>query len=134
MTASHISASWTVDWVREKIRRGHHQSLSTYLRARSRDQKAEADAAGLVSDHIVRSGFAVSNGHTSVPEAAMRLMRVPGVSLRAVYDVCKESLDRRVIPLFEKRLRANIELGRILVTPDVQSVLDELTVISVMDS
>lgn len=125
---------WTVDWVRERVSAGHHQALSVYLRNRSKEQEEEAYEAGITPYDIVRAGFNLENGQTSVPDAAMRVMRSPGVSVRLVFEICKRSTDRRCVPLFEQRLLQNIKSGEISLTPEVQGVLDELCVRVVMES
>ncbi len=125
---------WTVDWVRERMKAGHHQALASYLRNRSKSQEAEAEAAGLTPSDIVYAGFRTENGQTAVPDAAMRVMRVPGLDVRIVFAICKSSTDFRSVRLFEHRLRQNMKSGEILLTPEVQEVLDELCVRDVMES
>jgi len=124
---------WTVEWVRERVNRGHHQALSKYLLKRTAAQAAEADSVGLTVNDIVRRGFSAENGHTSVPECAMKLLGVPGIDPKVVLAVCVGSDDKRVPGLLAKRVRHHVTVGS-LSEEAAKAVLDELTVREVMES
>ncbi len=83
---------WDLRWLRDRIRGNHHQILAKYLRFRTPRQKAEADSAGLTAEVILRTAFLVENGHTSVPQAAIRVFRlVPGIPASPVIAICRAS-------------------------------------------
>lgn len=82
-----------VDWVRDRVNGGHHQALTKYLIKRTSAQKDLADAFGLTVAEIMRQGFHVKNGHSTVPKCAITLVRkkVVGVDLSFVVSLCRES-------------------------------------------
>jgi hypothetical protein len=123
-----------IEWLRDCMDGGYHQALSRYLVRRSRDQAEEADRLGLTVNDILLAGFRVENGHTSVPDAAMRVMRVPGVDVRLIMRICLSSDDKRVVKLFSKRLRHRVRVGDLPDDEITRSVLDELCVHEVMES
>ncbi len=85
---------WTLEWVRDRIKCGHHQALCKYLRHRTPEQEAEAERNGISIDLILRTGFLVKNGHTSVPESAIKVFRhVPGATAPPVIAICRASAD-----------------------------------------
>jgi len=125
----------TLDWVRDRVRMGHHKALTSYIARRTASQKAEADAAGVTADLIVRDGFLVKNGMVTVPRAAISAFRHDeGVRLSTVLAIC-----RGAGWAYEDHLRA---LARAVLarrqsgplTQEEQDVVNEIRVREVMGS
>jgi hypothetical protein len=90
--AQEPSGSWTVAWVRERVKNGHHRALTKYLVQRTPLQAAQASEAGLTVPEILRKAFNVKNGHVAVPEDAIKVLRnVDGAHPADVWAVVSAS-------------------------------------------
>lgn len=121
-----------INWVRERVNGEHHQALMKYLLGRTEAQAKAADEEGLTVLEIMRQAFLVKNGHTTVPQCAIKMVRrdVPGVDLSFVITLCRESRDADAhIRELAKALRKKSGLS-----PEAQAVVDEATVREVMGS
>jgi hypothetical protein len=93
---------WTLDWLRARVRQGHHQVLTEYLTKRDAATKADHIAAGWSTDRIVREGFDVSNGMTAVPQAAIKCLRhCSDLDPKIVWDLVQKTIDMRQHELLE---------------------------------
>lgn len=68
------SRSWTVAWIRERVKGGHHRALTKYLLQRTQDQAMEAMEAGIDVPYVM-GAFDVKNGQIAVPDAAIKVLR-----------------------------------------------------------
>lgn len=95
-------AEWTLNWLRERVRQGHHRVLTKYLVQRSPEVAKDHLAAGWTTDRIVREGFDVKNGYTEVPKDAMTCLRnCPDLDPKIVRDLVFKTLDLRQRTAFE---------------------------------
>lgn len=117
---------WTLDWVRDRIRFQHHRVLTRYLCHRTSAQAIEAYATGLTPDDIIQRAFNVVNGHTAVPQDALRLLLREdlGVHPRTVYNIFAASSDKRQMRDFLDKLEKRCRLKPEFCTPDIQAVID----------
>jgi hypothetical protein len=87
---------WTLDWLRERVRQQHSNVLRQYLLNRDAAVAADHLAAHYDTNRIIREGFCVDTGHTSVPQDAMACLRkLPDVDPFVVWNIVKMSKDRR---------------------------------------
>lgn len=131
-----MKPNWNnVNWVQERVNQGHHQALTKYLMHRTSGQKALADAAGLTTAEIMSQAFLVKNGHTTVPQCAIKLLRHPlvvGVDLSFVISLCRLSRDSdlhiRELAKVLKKWFDPASLGE-----DAKAVINEAAVRDVME-
>lgn len=121
-----------VNWVQARVNGEHHQALTRYLIGRTPVQAAKADEAGLTVDEIVRQGFSTTNGHTTVPQCAIKLVRheTPSLSLSLVVSLCRgSSLRAEHMKNLAKALRKTGNTSE-----EARAVIDEATVRDVIES
>jgi hypothetical protein len=125
---------WTLPWLKERVKYGHHVSLTKYLMHRDPGQVVEADLAGLTVEQILVQGFSVENGHVAVPQAAIKVYRnVPLTPLAPVAALCRASSERgrHLNELAKAILR---KVPREEMDEDMTSVIGEAAVRHVMES
>ncbi len=125
-----------VNWVQERVNQGHHQALTKYLMGRTPGQKALADAEGLTTAEIMSQAFLVKNGHTTVPQCAIKLLRHPlvvGVDLSFVISLCRLSRDKEAhVHNLAKVLRKYFDPATL--SEEAKDILNEATVREVLSS
>lgn len=87
-----------IDWLRERVRMKHHQAVTRWLTRATPAELAEAEEAGLGPNDCLRAAYDVRNGLTTVPQCAMKLLRMLGperIDPRLVTALC---LRRHGIP------------------------------------
>lgn len=124
---------WDLEWVRDRVKFGHHQVLTRYLRHRTPEQKAEAEAAGLTVERILRTAFLVENGHTAVPQAAIKVYRnLPDTPASPVIAICRASREGYHVKDLAKAIVKKIP--REAMDDDTKLFVDEMTVRHVMET
>ena len=100
----------TIDWIRERIRDHHHKALTKYLIWRTPELTARDEAANLSVNQILICAFRAKNGQTTVPKAAMKVLRhVRGTNPRLVWNLCLEAAP--IIPDM-KYLKGSLQASR----------------------
>jgi hypothetical protein len=124
---------WNLQWVRDRVRFGHHRVLTKYLRYRTPEQRAEADADGLTVEAILRTAFLVVNGHTSVPQAAIKVYRhVPGAPVSPVIAICRASREGYHLVDLAKAIVKKVP--RESMDQESKDLVNEMTVRHVMET
>jgi hypothetical protein len=124
---------WGLEWVRDRVKFGHHQVLAKYLRYRTPEQRAEADADGLTVEVILRTAFLVANGHTAVPQAAIKVYRhLPDAPASPVIAICRASREGYHVKDLAKAIVKKVP--RESMDEDTRLFVDEMTIRHVMET
>lgn len=124
---------WDLQWVRDRVKMGHHQVLAKYLRFRTPEQRAEADADGLTVEVILRTAFLVENGHTAVPQAAIKVCRhLPDAPVPPVIAICRASREGYHIVDLAKAISK--KTPREAMDQESRDLVDEMTIRHVMET